>query len=157
MKAYDAALRRLMKKTKATVSIGAESLDGRSLGQQAVAKFLTVENHEPWLFWAIRSDGSTVAKAGDKESDVADPFGYLGMESTPYGDLSKVSYAAYWDVTKNPIKASDEYAGDITITPTAEPKKEPVAAAPTKKGHGLWWLLGGIAGLGAVIVAKKKG
>lgn len=149
---YDAAISRM----KMRVGAEAAPLDGRSLGQQAVEKFLSVTNHEPWLFWAIKSDGTTVAKAGDKESDVADPFGYLGMVSTPYGDLSKVAYAAYWDVTKNPIKASDEYVGELTVTPTANAPSQAKPAAEKKKS-GLWWLLGGIAGLGAVIVAKKKG
>ena len=153
MSKYDAALSRLK------LRIGAESAattpSPRELGRQAVEKFLAVTNHEPWLFWALKSDGTTVAKAGDYEKDVADPFGYLGMASTPYGDLSKVAYAAYWDVTKNPITPGDEYIGELTVSAKPDAPKAPPAP---KKGSRLGWILGGIAGMvGVVIATKKKG
>lgn len=151
MTGYRAALNRLR------IGADAPSNPGRPLGVAAVQTYAAQPGHKPWYLWALRKNGDIFTKEGDKESDVADAFGYFGMSSTPYGDLSDIVYGVYWDTTnRDPSNGSigptDEYAGTITIKPDPTP-------TPTPQKSGGWggWILGIIgAGVGLVFLGKRS-
>lgn len=132
----------------------------RMLGRAAVETYVATEGHKRWLLWGVRKgekSGQTFVKDGAKEADVADAFGYMSMADTPYGDLSDIAYAAYWDTSLPVVKPVEEFGGTIDVTPDPVPTQAlPVAQAREAPGGKKVALGLGLAVLGTLAVSRLK-